>query len=189
MDARSFHLLVALHVAYFPNQVNLDLSFGQTKRNFYLLAHQGHFQYDTFDTHPYQVPLASVTVEFFLIRPVSRWRRYLAWHGVELFDLPLDMTVPQLSEFHELAPNVRPRLPLDMTVPQLSEFHELAPNVRPRLWYIYLIRCSIPHISVQPSCPTCFSQCAVSGGAAHRQHRISFVTACFRMGTPASFVS
>jgi len=26
MDARSFHLLVALHVAYFPNQVNLDLS-------------------------------------------------------------------------------------------------------------------------------------------------------------------
>ena len=83
LDARSFHLLVALHVAYFPNQVNLDLSFGQTKRNFYLLAQQGHFNYDTFDTHPYQVPLASVTVEFFLIRPVSQWRHYLAWHGVE----------------------------------------------------------------------------------------------------------
>jgi len=83
---------------------------GQTKRNFYLLAQQGHFNYDTFDTHPYQVPLASVTVEFFLIRPVSQWRHYLAWHGVELFDLPLAMTIPQLSDFHELAPIVRPRL-------------------------------------------------------------------------------
>jgi len=51
MDARSFHLLVALHVAYFPNQVSLDLSFGQTKRNFYILAHQGHFQYDTHLIH------------------------------------------------------------------------------------------------------------------------------------------
>ena len=49
MDARSHHLLVAFHVAYFPSQVNLDLSFGQTKQNFYQLAHQGHFQYETFD--------------------------------------------------------------------------------------------------------------------------------------------
>jgi hypothetical protein len=72
LDARSFHLLVALHVAYFRNQVNLDLSFGQTKQNFYLLAHQGYFHYDTFDTYPYQVPLATVTVKFFLIRPVSQ---------------------------------------------------------------------------------------------------------------------
>ena len=50
MDARSHHLLVAFHVAYFQSQVNLELSFGQTKQNFYQLAHQGHFQYDTFDT-------------------------------------------------------------------------------------------------------------------------------------------
>ena len=64
MNARSHHLLLAFHVAYFPNTVNLELSFGQTKKTFYDLAHQGHFQYETFDTFPEQVPLASVTVEF-----------------------------------------------------------------------------------------------------------------------------
>ena len=105
MDARSHHLLLVFHVAYFPSQVNLELSFGQTKQNFYQLAHQGHFQYETFDIPPQHVPLASVTVEFFLIRPIPQWRAYLAWHGVEL-----DMTVPQLSDFHEIGPNVQPRL-------------------------------------------------------------------------------
>ena len=74
------------------------------------LAHQGHFQYETFDTLPEQVPLASVTVEFFLVRPIPQWRVYLAWHGVELYDLPLDMTVPQLSDFHAIGPDVQPRL-------------------------------------------------------------------------------
>ena len=110
MDARSHHLLVAFHVAYFPSQVNLELSFGQTKQNFYQLAHQGHFQYDTFDISPHHVPLASVTAEFCLIRPVPQWRAYLAWHCVELYDLSLDMTVSQLSDFHEIGPTVQPRL-------------------------------------------------------------------------------
>ena len=107
---RWMHGLTICYLAYFPNRVNLDLSFGQTKKIFYELAHQGHFQYDTFDTLPEQVPLASVTVEFFLVRPIPQWRVYLAWHGVELYDLPLDMTVPQLSNFHAIGPNVQPRL-------------------------------------------------------------------------------
>ena len=110
MNAQSHHLLLAFHVAYFPSQVNLELSFGQTKQNFYQLAHQGLFQYDTFDIPPQHVPLASVTVEFFLVRPIPQWRAYLAWYGVELYDLPLDMTVPQLSDFHEIGSNVQPRL-------------------------------------------------------------------------------
>lgn len=100
MDGKFHHVLVALHAAYFPNQVNLGLSFGQTKCNFYALVHLGHFEYGTFDTYPSRVPLATVTVEFFLPRPVSQWREYLAWHGVELYDLPLNMTIEQLSNFH-----------------------------------------------------------------------------------------
>ena len=35
---------------------------------------------------------------------------YLAWHCVELYDLPLDITVSQLSDFHEIGPDVQPRL-------------------------------------------------------------------------------
>jgi len=154
MDARSVHLLVALHVAYFPNQVNLDLSFGQTKKNFYLLAHQGHLQYNTFDTHPYQVPLASVTVEFFLIEvPAPQWRHYLAWHGVELYDLPLDMTISQLSDFHEIGPAVQPCLDfgafiLCKVVNFLSSAHRSDTYQNVIFFCFFGIRCCFPLFSI-----------------------------------------
>ena len=80
------------------------------KKNFYQLAQRGHFQNGPFDTYPSQVPLATVTVEFFLVRPVPQWREYLAWHGVELFDLPLNMNFQQLSDFHDIGLSVQPSL-------------------------------------------------------------------------------
>jgi hypothetical protein len=111
MDGTDHHVLVVLHAVYFPNTVNLELSFGQTKYNFYALAHLlGHFDSGSFDTYPSRVPLATVTVEFFLARPIPQWREYMAWHGVELYDLPFNMTVEQLSSFHALGLLVKPRL-------------------------------------------------------------------------------
>jgi len=47
---------------------------------------------------------------------VPQWREYLAWHGVELFDLPLNMTFQQLSDFHEIGPTVQPRLDIGVFV-------------------------------------------------------------------------
>lgn len=110
MNGTSFPFLVEFYAAYFPNHVNLELTFGQMKNNFYILAHYGHFHYDTFDTYPYRTPLAAVTVEFFIIRPVSQWRRYFAWYCVEVFDLPFQMTSDQLGHFDAIDPAVQPRL-------------------------------------------------------------------------------
>ena len=70
MDGQFFYLLVVLHAAYFPNHIALDLTLGQTKRNFYPLPLRGHFQDGTFATNPSRIPLATVTVELFLVRPV-----------------------------------------------------------------------------------------------------------------------
>lgn len=81
------------------SQVNLEFSFNQTKHNFYALVHLGHFHYDTFDTFPSHIPLAAVSVEFFLVRPISQWRAYL-----ELFDLSLSMSIDQVSSFYQIGP-------------------------------------------------------------------------------------
>jgi hypothetical protein len=110
MNGTSLPFLVEFYAAYFPNRVNLELTFGELKRNCYILAHFGHFHYDTFDTYPYLTPLAAVTVEFFIIWPVSQWRRYLAWHCVEVSDLPFQMTADQLNLFDAISPAVQPRL-------------------------------------------------------------------------------
>jgi hypothetical protein len=116
MNGASLPFLLEFFAAYFPNQVNVELTFGELKRDFYKLARYGHFHYDTFDTYPYLTPLAAVTVEFFIIRPVPQWRRYLAWHGVAVSDLPFQLTVDQLNLFNAIGPSVQPRIDVGVYV-------------------------------------------------------------------------
>jgi hypothetical protein len=116
MNGASLPFLLEFYAAYFPNRVNVELTFGELKKNFYTLAHYGHFHYDTFETYSYLTPLAAVTVEFFIIRTVPQWRRYLAWHGVALSDLPFQLMVDQLNLFNAIGPSVQPRLDVSVYI-------------------------------------------------------------------------
>jgi hypothetical protein len=109
MDSGDYALLVALHEAFANHFVDTSVSFGQTKAAFWAFAHVGHFNYDTFDTYPQNAPVSAVRVDYFKVRPISQWLKYLAWHGIHLRNLPWHMTPQQQTNFQQIPFTVQPR--------------------------------------------------------------------------------
>jgi uncharacterized protein YbaR (Trm112 family) len=101
-------LLVHLYSAYWVTTPVATESFGRTKAKFWnAVNHEGAFIHNAFVvTH--DVPLASVTVEFFLMRSVKQWVQFLSRYQLTVFNI-WDVLSENVSGFVALNDTVHPR--------------------------------------------------------------------------------
>ena len=116
MSGNDLVFLLVLHAAYANYDIDFAVSFGQAKAAFYSFAHQCKFEHGSFDTFQDSTPVSSMRPEFLLVKTIPQLLAYLAWHGVPLPYLPINMSDDQIIRLVTIPANVHARFDLGVYI-------------------------------------------------------------------------